>query len=307
VLTNSDPEALRSFDLETTNARAFYRVSRRPLSLFRAALVALDVIDLNGNNLSSDSYDSFDLAHSINGLYPFGQTNMIKSNGDILARSGIVDSVGVGSAQIKGKVRTGTNGSVSVGPNGYVTGGIDDDFNVKFPSATQPDTTWLPVATRTLALDGGTYSGLAIISDGDYVLNGLTSSLYVASNVNCRILITGNVNLTGNKSIRIDNGDQVQIYMKGSTFNVAGNGIVNDNGNPSSFYYFGLPGNTNIQLAGNGGFVGTIYAPQADLALGGGGNSIYDFIGASVTKSVKMNGHFNFHYDEHLKRIGPFR
>jgi hypothetical protein len=95
--------------------------------------------------------------------------------------------------------------------------------------------------------------------------------------------------------------------MKGSTFNVAGNGIVNDNGNPSSFYYFGLPGNTNIQLAGNGGFVGTIYAPQADLALGGGGNSIYDFIGASVTKSVKMNGHFNFHFAEHLKRIGPFR
>jgi arabinogalactan endo-1,4-beta-galactosidase len=48
--------------------------------------------------------------------------------------------------------------------------------------------------------------------------------------------------------------------------------------------------------------------PQISCStLGGGGNDKKDFIGASVTKSVKMNGHFNFHYDEYLRTIGPGR
>jgi hypothetical protein len=41
--------------------------------------------------------------------------------------------------------------------------------------------------------------------------------------------------------------------------------------------------------------------------LNGSGNNTTDFIGASITKSVKLNGHFNFHYDEALKSIGPSR
>jgi hypothetical protein len=28
-------------------------------------------------------------------------------------------------------------------------------------------------------------------------------------------------------------------------------------------------------------------------------------VGASVTQSVQMNGHFNFHYDEALGALGP--
>ncbi|HSH14605.1 MAG TPA: hypothetical protein VLD18_01130, partial [Verrucomicrobiae bacterium] len=45
-----------------------------------------------------------------------------------------------------------------------------------------------------------------------------------------------------------------------------------------------------------------IYAPQAHLSLGGGGSTAYDFVGASVSRTVQMNGHFNFHYDEALGR-----
>jgi hypothetical protein len=97
------------------------------------------------------------------------------------------------------------------------------------------------------------------------------------------------------------------MYMAGSQFKVAGNGIANDTGNAGSFLYFGLPTNTAIDFGGNAGFTGAIYAPQADFSLGGGGSDEIDFIGASVTKSVKMNGHFNFHYDENLANIGPGR
>jgi hypothetical protein len=34
--------------------------------------------------------------------------------------------------------------------------------------------------------------------------------------------------------------------------------------------------------------------------MNGGGKTINDFTGAVVANSVKMNGHFNFHYDEAL-------
>jgi len=39
--------------------------------------------------------------------------------------------------------------------------------------------------------------------------------------------------------------------------------------------------------------------------LGGGGSSTYDFVGAIVAKSVNVNGHFSFHFDENLLKAGP--
>ena len=41
--------------------------------------------------------------------------------------------------------------------------------------------------------------------------------------------------------------------------------------------------------------------------MNGGGNNTIDFIGASITKTARLNGHFNFHYDEALKNVGPSR
>lgn len=290
------------------------RVAKRTVSvqttsdpLFAVAMAAVSTIDMNGNNVSTDSFDSGDPNHNIKGLYPSGQISMVKSNGDVCTTATIINSVNVGNANIKGKAKTGPNGSVSVGPNGYVTGGVDDDFNVKFPEVTLPTgASWIPVPSVSITVDGVTYP-YSIVSNGDYLLNGLSSSLYIRSNITCRIRITGNVNLTGNKEIKVDDGASVQIYMQGDTFKVAGNGIVNDNGNASSLYYYGLPSNKTIDFGGNGGFMGAIYAPQAAFSLGGGGSNTKDFVGGSVTKSVKMNGHFNFHYDENLRRIGPGR
>src|SRR5882672_783086 len=60
-----------------------------------------------------------------------------------------------------------------------------------------------------------------------------------------------------------------------------------------------------LSLSGNGQFTGAIYAPNADLSLGGGGNEVWDFVGSSVTRSVTLNGHYNFHYDEQLEKSGP--
>ena len=276
-------------------------------ALFAVAMAALQTINFNGNNATTDSYDSGNPSYSINGLYPMGNPSMIRSNGDVCTDFTIANSVNVGNANIKGKAKTGPNGTVAVGPNGYVTGGIYNDFNVQFPSVTLPSATWVPVPNNNVTVNGVTYP-YAITSSGDWWLNGTSSKVYIASNVVCRVYCSGNVSLTGNQDqIRVASGARVKWYQGGTTFSIKGNGIVNNNGNPASFSYYGLPANTSVTFGGNGGFTGSIYAPNADFSLGGGGNNTSDFIGASVTKTVTMNGHFNFHYDEALRRIGPGR
>ena len=97
------------------------------------------------------------------------------------------------------------------------------------------------------------------------------------------------------------------MYVAGASTSLGGQGVINGGAKASSFGYWGLPSNTSISMHGNAAFTGTIYAPQAALTLGGGGNSDYDFVGATITSSVKMNGHFKFHYDEALKAFGPRR
>lgn len=292
--------------IQTANRKVNVQTKVDPL--FAVAMAALLKIDMKGNNVSTDSFDSANPLYSTNGLYPAGITSMIRSNGDIATDASIINSINVGNANIKGKAKTGPGGTVSVGPNGYVTGGIADDFNVQFPNVQVPSGTYFAVG-GSITVDGKAYAA-SITSSGNYWLGSstFTKTLYIGSNVTANIYVTADVQLTASTDeIRIANGAHVKMYMKSASFSIKGQGIVNNNGNADSFYYYGLPANTSIDFGGNGGFTGAIYAPQASFSLGGGGNNVNDFIGASVTKDVTMNGHFNFHYDENLRRIGPGR
>ena len=79
-------------------------------------------------------------------------------------------------------------------------------------------------------------------------------------------------------------------------------------GNAYTFQFYGLPSLTTMSWGGNNTYVGTIYAPEANFTLGGGGadpreGQASDYQGALVAKSAVLNGHFNIHYDENLKKI----
>src|SRR4029079_12589316 len=84
--------------------------------VFTKGLVAQDRIDLNGNDVETDSYDSNDPAASTNGQY---NASMRRFNGDIASNSGDTNGVlvDVGNANIRGKVSTGPGGRVDIGPN----------------------------------------------------------------------------------------------------------------------------------------------------------------------------------------------
>ena len=286
--------------------------------LFAVAMAAIFQIDFNGNNVATDSFDSADPNYSQNGLYPTGQPGKQKAAGDVVTDYTIVNSLSVGNANIKGQVKTGPGGTVTIGPNGtvgdksWVEGGnlgiqpghSANDMNVQFPNVKLPNLSWLPATPGDYTIDGRSYK-YVILASGDYSINSLEHSLYVGTNVTARIKMTGNVKITGgSEEIRLATGAQVRFYMTGDSFSVAGKGIINTDGNAANFYYLGLPANTSVNFGGNASFTGAVYAPQADFALGGGGSDTYDFVGASITKSVKMNGKFNFHYDENLRRIG---
>ncbi len=97
----------------------------------------------------------------------------------------------------------------------------------------------------------------------------------------------------------------MKLYVSGASATIGGHGVVNANAPASSFGYYGLPTNTSFDFKSNAAFTGTVYAPQADVHLGGGGSDPYDFAGSFVVNSVQMNGHIHFHYDEALNKLNP--
>ena len=293
--------------------------------IFNVAMAALKQIDFSGKNVQTDGFDSADPNYSNNGQYPFGNASKTKASGDVVTDDVITNSLSVGNAKIKGQVKTGPKGTVDIGPNGSVgdvnwvdggnlgvqTGYSANDMNVTFPDVIMPLTSWLPVLAGNYSINGSSYK-YVFLTDGDYTISSLSGSIYVGTNAHVRLKITGSVSLTGsNDQIFIDSSPttsgSLQIYMTGDSFAIKGQGIVNTSGNAANFTYFGLPTNTSVTFGGNAAFIGAIYAPSAAFTLGGGGSTPIDFIGASVTKTVKMNGHFNFHYDENLRRNGMGR
>jgi len=203
-------------------------------------------------------------------------------------------------------VATGPGGSVSIGPNGSVgdiawqaagAGGIQpgkskDDMNVSFPEvAPPPGGALLPPSAG---------SPVTISASGNYTLSGFNASLTVRSNAHVNLTVTSDINITGSDRITIEPGGSLNLYMTGKVAKIAGNGVANAGGSATNFVYWGLPSNEELTINGNGSLTGIIYAPEADLTLNGGGSSVEDVTGASVSGTATLNGNFQFHYDEML-------
>jgi hypothetical protein len=128
----------------------------------------------------------------------------------------------------------------------------------------------------------------------------------LVTGTNTVLYVTGNLSVTGAAYIQLLPGAVFKLYVGGATAQVGGNGIINP-GLALNFIYYGLTNHTNVSLSGNAAFTGLMYAPQADVVLGGGGSNTYDFAGAIVSKTVRLNAHYNLHFDESLQRFGPMR
>jgi uncharacterized protein (UPF0333 family) len=88
--------------------------------MFLKAMVAKHTINLNGNGVLTDSFDSGDTNHSDNGFYPVGNPSKLLDNGDVASNDSVTNAVSIGNANIYGHVAVGPGGTVTVGPNGGV-------------------------------------------------------------------------------------------------------------------------------------------------------------------------------------------
>jgi hypothetical protein len=269
---------------------------------------------MNGNGTTVDSFDSGNTNYSTGGQYDASKR---ESSGDVGTDSSIVNSIGIGNGNIYGHVMTGpgtVQSAVQMGPNGGIgtvawqasNSGIQPgywsgDFNVTIPDVQPP---------------GGAALNLPAPTNGYYVLsNGFYST--VVSPV-LPVKITGGavtlwVQNSFSQGVTITNGGSLVLYVGatntliGHSVSIGGNGNINSPGLAKNLQIYGLPSLTSISFQGNAAFAGTIYAPEADMTGGGGGNNTQDTSGAMIVKSVTLNGHWNFHYDEALRNNGPTR
>jgi hypothetical protein len=319
VATNSDPQISRVFDLGPAADVGIFRVTRKELPVFAAAIATVTSIDLHGQQLKTDSYDSSNPLYSTNGCYPFGILPMQKDKGHVITDYSVVDSQGQGLMEIKGMIRTGPTGTVAIttntlvgskswvegNTNGIQPGYVLNDMNVPFPIPTLPtDTSWTGISTS------GTVDGVAydkIFGSGDYWLStiGGSGTHKIIVTGNARLWVTTSINMSGSDVIRISTNASLKLYVSGVIAKIGGLGVIVESGNAAAFYYFGLASNAIIDWTGSNPITAAVYAPGANFKLDG--TNTYDFIGASITKSLTLNGNYYFHFDEDLMRSGPKR
>jgi hypothetical protein len=287
----------------------------------QGGLAVLQNINMNGNNVMVDSYDSSDPLHSVLGQY---DPLVRMAGGNVVSAGGMIN---VGNAKVYGHVWTSPWGTLSVGLNGLVgdlpvnwptqsgieSGWWTNDYNGSFKDVSPPFSSSINVLTAP-----PTYNALLktyILTGGDYYYAGDFSLpnnnlIFVFPGTTNRLYVTGNFTMTGQNGSIIGVGANalLQLYVGTTdlTKPVTTTFLVVTNATPGGMQYYGLPSNTNVTWQGNANYDGTVYAPEAAFILGGSGNTTTnDYQGACVVQSLTMNGHFNFHYDQGLKRNGP--
>jgi hypothetical protein len=296
--------------LSATVSRAV-RVTTGTSGIFRGGMAARVNVDLKGNKIATDSFDSIDPNYSTGGLYDPAKR---KANGDIACTEGLIN---VQNADVRGTLYTGPGGGYTIGPQGTVgdltwpvAGGMQDghyknDFNMDFPAVLPPFQTAIQPAEATL--NGTNYTwGLG---DGNYLYDGspdIKTGDKIRVTGRAIVYVTGDFIMQGGSSIIIDPGASLRLYVGGDTTQITS---LNNAGNCANFTYFGLPANTSVTISADAVLLGMIYAPNAELTLNGSADpkNPTDFQGACAVNNIKMNGHFNFHFDENLRRAGPIR
>jgi hypothetical protein len=280
----------------------------RPSSAFPVALLSKNTTTISSQNVVVDSYDSSDAAKSTNGQWDLAKR---QEHGDV-ATDGVL--IAAGNAQIYGNVST--NGGVVTGVQN-ITGEIRDDYYQDIPSALAPAwTTYVPAIVRSnTTLAGSPVKGAARYKMSDITLSGNDALKLQGSGsaVNyIELWVDGNVSISGNAAILLGKNLVVTIYVAGN-MDIGGNGIDNiasGSGSyerPSNMLIYGLKpaegATQNVKLNGNAQIEASVYAPDADVEIKGGGSS-GSVSGSVVGKTIFMNGVTEMHYDEALKRTG---
>ncbi len=264
--------------------------------MFSAAIEATDGIFFKGSGVTINSYDSRDPRFYL----PDGRYDTTKFNdkGRVICHFGPFE---MENAKIYGRVETTEESALTIGPNGVVgdlvwhlnNKGIQEGWHTsttssEFDSLEAPPG-GSPLPTRVsgaFVLTNRTYRTLSI--RGDIVVKG-----------DATLIVERDYEVNG---IIVEKNASLKLYVNASS--IALKSVDNRNLRAESFMYYGLPDNKNISMQGNAAFCGILFAPDAALAIGGGGADEIDFLGAIIARVVTVNGKMTFHFDEATTRLG---
>jgi hypothetical protein len=277
------------------------QISTISQGMYSKALVVKNSVQMNGNNVRVDSYDSRTSLKST-----LGQYDVLKAqaNGDVACTEGLINSVAVGNANIWGRVITGPQGSVAVGPNGAVgsvlwqinnNSGIEPnywltDMNMNFPAVK------VPYTSGTAPSAGGSWD--YVMGDGTYMIGDVNGKVFVKGNAT--LYVPGNVDIT---TLKIQNKANLNLYVGGNRLSFST--IQNENTvkNATNLCLYGLPTCKQLDISQNTDLTALIYMPSAKFKFNGG----IEVSGCLVAAGGELTGHSQFHYDEALGPQGQPR
>jgi hypothetical protein len=187
--------------------------------------------------------------------------------------------------------------------SGVEPGWVLNDFNWDYPDVLAPygSPNLPPVYVNGANNTNYTLSTYDYYVPGDFTM-GKKDVMEVTGNA--RLYATGDMTLT---TVIIDSGSSLKVYV-GMPTGTGNNGTFDTVGltnNAANFQVYGLPSMSSLTLNGNATFLGCFYAPEAALTMNGSGNNLMDYEGSCVVQSITLNGRFNLHFDENLRRNGP--
>src|SRR6185503_12332079 len=226
MVAQANPPLLAAANVSVGGEQYIARVVQVNLKmqrLFIRGMVAKERITMNGNTITTDSYDSNDTNYStIDGRYDVAKS---KDNGDVATISGLENALSSGNANIKGRLRTGPGGVANVGANGSVgskawvdagthgiqPGWFSDDLNISLPDVDRPsDAGNLGIPVSSVA---GTNTYKYLLGSGTYVMSSLTVGNNEKLGVlgNAKLIVDGRVTVNG--GIEILPGSTLALYV----------------------------------------------------------------------------------------------
>jgi hypothetical protein len=237
----------------------------------------LEGIDVVGTSLT-DSYDSGE------GMY---EALSAGTDGDLCSGTFITTT---GTTDINGDAMAGFGYPVTVKGGSYITGTTSSSIG----GVTAP-----PVEFG--AVEFSNDNGLIGLTDGgrDPLGGGLDFRVVAGDSLTINPGMYYFAEMEVHSTSKITFTGPTTIYVKGN-IDIAGAGIFNDSLDPNNLTF--MCGGEDVKLGGDYSFYGGVYAPYADVTLGG----TADTYGGLVGRTVKLHGTFDFHVDESMPMLGWF-
>lgn len=257
------------------------------------AMTAVGEIDLTGN-IEMDSFNSQDPTLSTSNQYDSGKSSSNAVVATICTNEPSI--IAGGGGYIDGDFVAGVGGSVDVGGaftlNGIATNGFDQDIPP------------VKVDFSTIFTDGAIRGTTTINVLGDKIMSVPeirlvgSKTLTVTGSGHLKIYVDSETIFSGDSDFVIladPPGSQLKVDIYAND-RVLLNNVANAPGQAAQFTIFGTENCDDVSFTGSDDYVGTIYAPNADVRLEGSG----DFMGSIVGNEIHCTGNAGFHYDESL-------